>query len=139
MESLSGIGVPVLGILRQIFTWPILAMDGGSFYAGSVGVGGARFWSGNQSGSVAAVTDAPVSGQRLVITDIRFSSDTQLRIDFIDMGDNSALFSEYVNANAGGQITLRGKLKLSTADGQLGVMTSAAGNVAVTVVYYSEP
>jgi len=139
MESLSGIGVQVFGILRQLFTWPILALDGGMFYAGSIGVSGARFTSSDQSGGVATVTDAPVSGQRLVITDIRFGSDTALRIDFIDQGNSNVLFSEYVSANSGGQITLRGKAKLSTANGQLGVQTSAAGNIAVTVAYYSEP
>ena len=139
MESLSGAGVQVFGILRQLFTWPILALDGGPFYAGSLGVGGQSFAATVSAGTVNTVTDAPVSGQKLVITDIRFSSDTAMLISFVDQGSSAVLFSEYVSANAGGQITLRGKVKLSTANGTLGVQTNNSGNIAVTVAYYSEP
>jgi hypothetical protein len=144
MESLSGIGVQVSGILRQLFSWPVLAMDGGSFYPTSVGINGACF-NADASGGVNAVTDQPLLGQRQVITDIRFSSNTQLTMQFYDMGNGAILFTEYVTANSGGQITLRGKVKLSTAyNGSnqvgLGVQTNASGSdVAVTVAYYSEP
>jgi hypothetical protein len=138
MDTLSGIGVALFGRLRQLYTWPIIALDGGTAFLTSLGIGGARFASPDQSIGWADVTDLPVPGQRLVITDIRFSSDTALRLDFYDEGNSTILFSEYVGANSSGQITLRGKVKLSTADTKLGVQASAAGNIAVTVAYYSE-
>ncbi|HEY3897377.1 MAG TPA: hypothetical protein VGM54_02125 [Chthoniobacter sp.] len=138
MESLSGIGTQVHGVLRQLFSWPILSLDGGSFYPGSIGVSGQCVQNSNATGGI-PVTDAPVSGQRLVITDIRFSSDTQLQMNFIDQSTNAVLFTEYVSANSGGQITLRGKVKLASPDATLGVQTNTTGNIAVTVSYYSEP
>jgi hypothetical protein len=138
MDTLSGIGVTLFGRLRQLSTWPVIALDGGMGFATAIGVAGARFASADQSGGVADVTDPPAPGQRLVITDIRFSSDTALRLDFIDEGNSAVFFSEYVGANGSGQITLRGKVKLSTADTKLGVLASVPGNIAVTVAYYSE-
>ncbi len=139
MDTLSGLGVALFGRLRQLYTWPIMALDGGIGFLTSLGVGGAVFTSADQSGGAAPITDAPAAGQRIVVTDIRFSSDTALRIDFIDPTGPVTLFSEYVPANGGGQITLRSKVKLAAADTQLQVQTSAAGNIAVTAAYYSEP
>jgi hypothetical protein len=112
--------------------------DGGPTWVTTYGVAGARFTSADASGAVAAVTDAPVSGQRLIITDILLSVDTAMRLDFSIETAGTILASIYMGANTSGQVTIRSKFKLATADKKLMVRTSVAGNVAVTVWYTSE-
>lgn len=109
-------------------------LPGGSSY----GISGARFTSADQSGSVAAVTDAPASGKYLVITDIFVSVDTAMRVDFSVETTGTIHLGLYLPANGSMQITPRFKFKLPTADKKLMVRTSASGNIAVTVGYYSE-
>lgn len=156
MKALSDFTVTVQGIIAGLFSNVMLIAGIGPTGAPvplnvdsqgnlatsptvSLGVAGVRFTSADQSGSAAAVTDVPAAGLKLVLTDIRFSVDTAMRVDFIDDGNSNVLFSEYVPANGGGQITLSGKLKLSTAAKALKVQTSAAGNIAVSALFYSEP
>lgn len=98
----------------------------------------ARFTSADQSGAVADVTAAPTSGEYLVITDIVVGADTAMRVDFSEETAGTIFLSVYLSANSTIQVTLRGKFKLNTADKKLQVRTSAAGNVAVQVLYYSE-
>jgi hypothetical protein len=61
-----------------------------------------------------------------------------MRVDFKLETAGTVLFSIYMAANSAGQITIRSKFKLATADKKLMVRTSVAGNVAVTAAYYSE-
>ena len=112
--------------------------DAGTAFTTSFGVTGARFTSADQSASAASVTDAPTSGQKIVIDDVLFSSDTELRLDFMEETSGAVLFSVYCSAGSSGQFTPRGKLKLATADKKLQVQASVAGNIAVTVLYHSE-
>lgn len=112
--------------------------DGGPAWNTVFGVSGARFLSANQSASPAAVTDAPTAGKKLVITDIVLSVDAAMRVDFKEETTGTVFFSVYMGANSAGQITPRSELKLPTADKRLQVQTSAPGNIAVTVFYYSE-
>lgn len=112
--------------------------DDGPAWATSFGVSGARFTSADQSGAAAAVTDAPASGKKLVVTDIVVSADTAMRVNFTEETSGTLLLSLYLPANGSAQITPRGKLKLATAGKKLMVQTSAAGNIAVTAWYYSE-
>lgn len=85
-----------------------------------------------------AVTDAPTSGQKLVITDIIVSSDTAMSILFEAETANTDIIKVFIPANGTIQVTPRGKIKLATADKKLMATASVAGNIAVTVVYYSE-
>jgi hypothetical protein len=112
--------------------------DGGTAYTTSLGVSGARITSADQSAAVASITDAPTSGQKIVVDDILFSSDTALRLDFSEETTGTILFSVYLSAGSSGQFTPRGKLKLATADKKLQWRASAAGNIAVTPLYHSE-
>lgn len=112
--------------------------DGGTAFTTSLGVTGARVTSADQSAAVASITDAPASGQKIVIDDILFSSDTALRLDFSEETSGTILFSVYTSAGSSGQFTPRGKLKLATADKKLQWRASAAGNIAVTPIYHSE-
>ena len=104
----------------------------------SFGIAGARFTSADQSGGVAAVTDAPTTGQKLVVTGILVSADTAMRADFSEETSGTIVASIYVAANASGQWQPQGKVKLVTANKKLMVRTSASGNVSVTACYHSE-
>ena len=61
-----------------------------------------------------------------------------MRVDLKEETTGTVLASIYLPANGSAQITPRGKLKLATADKKLQVITSAAGNIAVTAFYHSE-
>lgn len=103
----------------------------------SQGVTGARFTSADQSGAVAAVSDAPTSTQKLVVTEIIVSADADMRLDFSIETAGTLLASVWLLAKTT-QVLRFTKLKLATADKKLMVRTSAAGNVYVTPNYYSE-
>lgn len=86
----------------------------------------------------ADVTAAPTSGQKIVIDDIVLSVDTAMWVVFEEETSGADIYKVYLPANSVAQITPRGKVKLPTADKKLRIDTSAAGNIAVTVVYHSE-
>ena len=112
--------------------------DNGPHWTSVFGVSGAAVVSADAS-TATAVTDAPTAGQKLVITDIIFSvGSTALTVEFEIETAATIYFTVYCAANTTYQITPRSKLKLATADKKLMVDTSAAGNISVTVFYYSE-
>ncbi len=88
--------------------------------------------------AVADITDAPTSGQKLVITDIILSSDTALRIDLSEETTGTIFESVFMGAGSTVNLVTRGKFKLITANKKLQWRTSAAGNVSATVLFYSE-
>ena len=112
--------------------------DAGPAWTSTFGVSGARFTSADASAADAAVTDAPASGKKLVISDVIVSVGTAMRVDLKEETSGTVFASLYMAANTVVQLTPRGKFKLATADKKLTVRTSAAGNVAVTAFYYSE-
>lgn len=112
--------------------------DAGPLWTTVRGVSGARFTSADQSAAVASITDAPTSGQKLVITDLLISSDTALRLDFTVESSATVIETVYMAANETKQITLRSIWKLPTANKKLQVQASAAGNISLTPYYYSE-
>lgn len=111
--------------------------DNGPHWTTVVGVSGARVLSADATGLV-AVTDAPTSGQKLVITDVVISVDTAMRVDLLTETTGTIHASFYLPANGSVQFTPRSKLKLPTADKKLQVDASVAGNISVTAFYYSE-
>jgi hypothetical protein len=112
--------------------------DAGASWTTSVGVTGAAVTSADASAADAAVTDAPTSGQKIVVDDIICSSDTKLALSFKEETSGTLLAKIFLPADGSAQLTTRGKLKLATADRKLVVRASAAGNIAVTVLYHSE-
>ena len=117
---------------------PLPASDNGPGWTQVFGVSGARFTSADAS-TAAAVTDAPTSGQKLVIDDIVFAvGSTAMQVDFQIETAATVFLTFYCAANTLMQFTPRGKFKLPTADKKLMVKASVAGNVAVTVFYHSE-
>ena len=112
--------------------------DAGPLWTTVRGISGARFTSADQSAAVASITDAPTTGQKLVITDLLISSDTALRLDFNVESSATVIETVYMAAGETKQITLRSTWKLPTADKKLQVQASAAGNISLTPYYYSE-
>ena len=111
--------------------------DAGPSWTSSFGVSSAAFTSADAT-SVVAVTDAPTSGQKLVVTDILVSSDTAMNLSFKCETTGVLIAKVFVPANGTVQYTPRGKIKLASADKKLTVTASVAGNIAVTASYYSE-
>lgn len=112
--------------------------DGGPAWASVFGVSGIAFTSSDAQ-TAAAVTDAPTSGQKLVIVDLVISSDTAMFLIFHEESTaGTVIFKVFIPANGTIQITPRGKVKLPTVNKKLMVDASAAGNIAVTATYYSE-
>lgn len=108
-------------------------------YVESYGVAGAMFTSADQSAAPAAVTDAPSGGKKLVITDIIISvGATGQTITLTEETSGTVKGKFYVPANTTITIPFKGKFKLGTADKKLMVQSSAAGNIAVGALYYSE-
>lgn len=117
---------------------PLPSSDAGAAWTSVFGVSGARVTSADASAAAASVTDAPTAGQKIVLTDLVFSVDTDMRVDFKEETSGTVVLSFYMAANSTMQFTPRGKMKLATADKKLQVQTSAAGNIAVTAFYTSE-
>lgn len=112
--------------------------DGGAAWTALFGVANERFTSADQSGGVASVTDAPTTGQKLVITDIEISVDAAMRVDLKEETTGTVLASIYMGANTTVNLVTRSKRKLATVNKKLQVQTSVAGNVSVGAFYYSE-
>lgn len=80
---------------------------------------------------------APTAGQKIVIDDWWFSTDTAMRIDLLEETSGTVLWSAYLPANGSVQFTPRDGLKLDTADKKVRRQTSAAGNVRGVLLYHS--
>lgn len=111
--------------------------DNGPHWTSSFGVSSAAVVSADIT-TATAVTDAPTSGQKIVVTDIIVSTDTAMNILFECETTGVDIFKVFVPANGTVQITPRSKVKLATADKKLTAKSSVAGNVGITVCYYSE-
>lgn len=132
-------GIPVAIVSQAAGTNTLGAtQDAGAAWTSVWGVSGAPFTSADQHSAAAAVTDAPTSGQKLVITDIVVSVDTAMAVTFTCETTGTVIAKFYMAANGVAQITTRGKRKLATADKKLFVQTSVAGNIVANVGYYSE-
>lgn len=83
-------------------------------------------------------SDAPVSGKKLVISDMYISTDTDMEIDILEEDNATPLCSLFVTANIPVPVVTRAKFKLDTADKKVQVQASAAGEVRVTTWWYSE-
>ncbi len=113
------------------------ATDAGPSWTSSFGVSGAAVVSSNATGGV-DVTDAPTTGEKLVITDIVVSADTAMSVLFEEETSGKDIFKVFLPASGTAQITTRSKVKLATANKKLRATASVSGNIAITVCYYSE-
>jgi hypothetical protein len=116
------------------------ARDAGPTWTTLWGVSGAPFTSANQSGSAASVTDAPTSGQKIVLDDLLISVDVAMAVTLKCETTGAVILGPvYLPANGTLIWCSRGKgKKLATADKKLQVQTSVSGNIMVDAGYHSE-
>jgi len=86
----------------------------------------------------ADLTAAPAAGEKIVVDDVIVSAAAEMYLSFLEETSGTEIFRLYLPANGLAQVTPRGKLKLDTANKKLRGDASAAGGVAVMVLYHSE-
>jgi hypothetical protein len=129
-------GLKIEGVASGV---AVPASDAGASWTSVRGVAGVPFNSADVHTTAAAVTDVPTSGQKLVITDLIVSVDTDMWVRFEEETSNAIVAGPYyLAARSVTQLTPRGKFKLATADKKLNVKTEKAGNITVSSYYYSE-
>jgi len=112
-------------------------VDKGAGWTSVYGVSGAAVVSADIT-TATAVTGAPASGQKLIITDILVSSDTDMNILFEEETSGTDLCKLFLKAGVPFHYVPRSKNKLAAADKKLTAKSSVSGNVGITVSYYSE-
>lgn len=112
--------------------------DNGAAWTTVRGVAGVQFTSADQSAAVASITDAPTTGQKLVLTDLILSADAAMRIDLYEESNATVITSFFMAAGSTVNVVTRGKFKHATANKKWQIRTSAAGNVSALAFYYSE-
>lgn len=112
--------------------------DNGAAWTTVRGVAGVQFTSADQSAAVASITDAPTTGQKLVLTDLILSADTAMRVDLYEESNATVITSFFMAAGSTVNVVTRGKFKHATANKKWQIRTSAAGNVSALAFYYSE-
>lgn len=88
--------------------------------------------------TAADISPAPASGQKIVAMDILISTDTAMSFSVQEATSATVFAKVFLPANGSAHITLRGYIKTAVADRKLQGKASVAGNVAVTVVSFSE-
>lgn len=132
----------LLGRVKAIVT--TLAAGIPIFYAGPswtqvFGIAGARFTSADQSAAAVAITDAPTSGQKLVIDSVLLSAGaTAQAVSLKEETSGTILATIYLPVNGTFNWIPVGKLKLATADKKLTLQDSASGNISASAFYHSE-
>lgn len=112
--------------------------DSGAAWTSSFGVSGESVTSADATSTPLVITDAPTSGQKIVLDDIEISSAVQTLITVRTTTSNKILGRYRLPADGTIQVTTRGKKKSLTADKTLEVISSAAGNIYVGACYHSE-
>lgn len=111
--------------------------DNGPSWTQSCGVSGVPI-SADISGAATAVTDAPTTGQKIVIDDIVVGSSVAQVLTFTEETSGTVVCIRRIAAGQSAQFTLRGKRKLATANKKLMCQSSAATASDVEVLYHSE-
>lgn len=104
------------------------------------GIAGVPFTSADQHSAAASVSDAPTSGQKLVIDEVIISVDTTMNVTLKCETTGAVVAGPfYVLANNTLHVRPRGKgWKLATADKKLQAISSVSGNISVYAGYHSE-
>ncbi len=86
-----------------------------------------------------ALTAAPTSGQKWVVTDIFISTAAAAEVQLQEETSGTVIFGPLIlPANFAGQFTPRGKLKVATADRKVMGKSSTADHVTIQVSAVSE-
>lgn len=120
-------------------TNPLPVASAGSAFTSSFGVSSARVSSADATTAV-SVTDAPTSGQKIVIDDVLLTnhSAVTLQLNLICETSGVVIASFSMLTETTFQWSPVGRVKLATADKKLQVQADAAGQIYVTATYHSE-
>lgn len=94
--------------------------------------------SADMSAAAADISDAPTSGQKIVVTDIVISVGTTMVVTIKEETSGTVVMVLDLTAHTAIHIPLHGKLKLATADKKLQAQTSVSGNIYITTTFHSE-
>jgi len=132
--------LPVSGPLTnaQLREANLATLDAGAAWTAVLGISGARFFSANASSVPLPVTNAPTTGNKLVITDLHISAAVDMTVEISEETTGVVLFTVYMTANSSWSLVTRSKFKLATINKRLMVKTNISGNIAVTAMHYSE-
>lgn len=112
--------------------------DGGPAWASSFGVSGEVVTSADATSTPLVITDAPTSGQKIVLDDLEITSEVETIITLRTTSGNKVLGKYAIAENQTLQITTRGKKKAPAANQTLEVLAADAGNIHVGASYHSE-
>ncbi len=118
---------------------PLPTDDSGPAWADSLGVSGAPVTSADASSTPLVITDAPTSGEKIVLTALFVSVDAAMTLSLRTTTDH-AVMGKFI-LPAGGppcQLTPRGKWKSPGANRTLELLASVSGNIYCTPIYHSE-
>jgi hypothetical protein len=110
--------------------------DAGTYYTTVLGVSGAQV--ATTDNTLTAVTDAPTTGQKIVLDDLLISADAACNVLFEIETTGTDLFQIYFAGAGTIQFTPRGKLKLATVNKKLTSKASGSVNVKILCLYHSE-
>lgn len=138
----------VLDRLKALLTGIVLAAgtaaigavkDNGPNWTTVWGVSSAPVNSADASSAV-SVTDAPTSGQKIVLDDVHISVGSAISVSLKCETSAAVIWGPvYMAANTSMMLSFRGKgPKLAIADKKLQVVASGAGNITVMAGYHSE-
>lgn len=88
--------------------------------------------------TAAAITDAPDTNKKVVVTDLIVSSDTALVFTVQMETSANVLAKFYIAANTTVNLSLAGCLKGDASNKKIYGKADKAGNLAITSIYYSE-
>lgn len=88
--------------------------------------------------TAAAITAAPIGGQKIVVDDLLVSVAVAMEFSIQMETSGNVLASVFLPANGTALVVLRDGLKGDAADKRIFGKASAGGNVRVTVCYHSE-
>lgn len=130
----AGVVVP----LKVAADGTLQASDNGPAWTSVFGVSGEAVSSADASSTPLVITDAPTTGQKIVLDDVEISVDTAMTVTLRTTTDGKVLGKYYLPANGTIQITTRGRKKAPTANQTLEVLASVSGSVSVCATYHSE-
>lgn len=114
-------------------------LDGGPAWRSRLGVSGQTVQSANASVVPLVITDVPAADERVVLDDLEISVDTQMKVTLRSTTGGVVIGAYYLPANSAMQVTLRNPKRAPAVAQSLEVITSVAGNIAVTASYHNEP
>lgn len=139
--AVSSAPLSVMPLVYNGTTWDRLRGNTNGLQALDMGAGWTSVYTNTVSADLSSttiVTAAPTAGQKLIITDIVLSADTDMNVIFAEETSGTVMYKAFIKSGVPFQISPRSKMKLATVNKKLTGKASVSGNISITVSYYSE-